>query len=148
MKAFSASAPRLSVAQLNHEIAALPHEEREIMLRDLHGTNVVSTAAAVVESVELRCASVSSLRHEMEQLPSNDKRNYALAMERCPQHADDPEFLLQFLRSEEFNVQVRMIIFCQREGSGSESGSVSHSSYCVTSSDDSCVLTVASRKQP
>ena len=113
MKSFSASAPRLSVAQLNHEIAALPLDEREKMVRDLYGTNNKMPSAAAVESAELRHSSVSSLRHEMEQLPSSDKKNYSLAMERCPQHADNPEFLLQFLRSEGFNAQVRTTLICR-----------------------------------
>jgi hypothetical protein len=99
MKSFSASAPRLTAAQLRTEIASLSEEEKARTARDLYGRE-----CPIVETDELLASSTDQLRQAMENLPPQSKHCYTDAIERCPGHADDPAFLHMFLRCEEFDV--------------------------------------------
>jgi hypothetical protein len=100
MKSFSASAPRLTPDQLNVEIVSLPLRERERHVRDLYGKDL-----PIEETEEQLVASTVQLRHAMQRLPVSHKQRYLVALERCPEYANDPDFLLMFLRCEEFDVQ-------------------------------------------
>jgi hypothetical protein len=99
MKSFSASAPRLTPAQLRTEIASLSEAEKERTARDLYGRE-----CPVVETEDLLESSTLQLRRVMERLPPQSKHSYTEALERCPDHADDPAFMHMFLRCEEFDV--------------------------------------------
>jgi hypothetical protein len=99
MKSFSASAPRLTAAQLRTEVASLSEEEKARTVRDLYGRE-----CPVVETDDRLASSTLQLRQAMESLPLSSKHSYMDAVARCPEHADDPNFMLMFLRCEEFDV--------------------------------------------
>ena len=99
MKSFSASAPRLTAAQLRAEVASLSEEDKARTARDLYGRE-----CPIVETDDLLASATLQLRQAMEGLPPQSKHSYMDAIERCPEHAHDPTFLHMFLRCEEFDV--------------------------------------------
>jgi hypothetical protein len=102
---FSITAPRFTEEDDRREEESLAPAERAKFQNDIFGT---AEDSDVVETSAIRVQAVAEMEEELERIPAHDKREYAQALEVCPelfrQGAEaDP---LLFLRCEDFQVKV------------------------------------------
>jgi hypothetical protein len=112
MSTFSITAPRFTEEADRQEQEGLSPAERAEMQSDVFGT--ATDDSAVVETPALRDQAVGEMEEELARIPAHDKREYAQALEVCPElfsqgSEADP---LRFLRCEDFHGKVRMCCCC------------------------------------
>jgi hypothetical protein len=102
---FSITAPRFTEEDDRQEQESLAPAERAEIQKDMFGA---ATDSDVVETSAIRVQAVAEMEEELERIPAHDKREYAQALEVCPElfrrgAEADP---LLFLRCEDFHVKV------------------------------------------
>jgi hypothetical protein len=110
MSTFSITAPRFTEEADRQEQESLSPAERAQIQNDVFGTAADSAAE---ETPAVRAQAVAEMEEELARIAAHDKREYAQALEVCPQlfgkEAEaDP---LRFLRCEDFHAKVR-IFYC------------------------------------
>jgi hypothetical protein len=109
---FSITSPRFTEEADRQEQESLSPAERAEIQSDVFGTAIDDSA--VVETPALIVQAVVEMEEELASIPAHDKREYAQALEVCPelfsQGAEaDP---LRFLRCEDFDAKVRIFCCC------------------------------------
>ena len=94
------------------ELNKLSIEERDEVTCDVHGINAVS------EDPELFLISkcVESFESEITLIPTSEKEAYSIALEQNPKYVMDKNFLLMFLRADQFDTKAaaaRFVAFFQ-----------------------------------
>jgi hypothetical protein len=112
MSTFSITAPRFTEEADRQEQEGLSHAERAEIQSDVFGT--ATDDSAVAETPALIVQALGEMEEELARIPAHDKREYAQALEVCPelfsQGAEaDP---LLFLRCEAFHGKVRICCCC------------------------------------
>jgi hypothetical protein len=112
MNTFSITSPRFTEEADRQEQANLSPAEQAKIKNDVFGTAIDDSA--VVETSDLIVLGLGEMEEELARIPAHDKREYAQALEVCPelfsQGAEaDP---LRFLRCEDFDTKVRIFCCC------------------------------------
>jgi hypothetical protein len=110
MSTYSITSPRFTEQDDRQEQESLAPAERAEIQNDMFGTAADSD---VVDTLAIRVQAALEMEEELARIPARDKREYAQALEVCPelfrQEAEaDP---LLFLRCEDFHAQVRILYY-------------------------------------
>jgi hypothetical protein len=103
---FETSAPSVSLQEAQKEYESLSAEEKERVLRDIHGGDS-STGQDVVETDEQRRIGLEQMEFFLLDIPDDNKLYYEQALQANPDYVKDTNRRLQFLRCELFDAKVR-----------------------------------------
>mmetsp|Transcript_15942 Transcript_15942/g.24826 ORF Transcript_15942/g.24826 Transcript_15942/m.24826 type:complete len:313 (+) Transcript_15942:73-1011(+) len=102
MAAFSYSAPRFTEEDLQQEILSLSTEERELIDRELKGSDIIPNDE---EDEERKESYFSRIEEELEQIPVEDKIEYEEALIHVPELVESESSVMKFLQKQNYNVQ-------------------------------------------
>lgn len=100
--AFSYTAPRVELEDLERERSSLTDEERRAALDDIYGTG-----APMEETEELIHDCLEQLSAEVDVIQSKDE--YLVALETIPDYVQSRDFRLMFLRADRFDAVVSFL---------------------------------------
>lgn len=103
MQAFSFSAPRFTEEDEIRELAAMTEAELEEVRHDLYGTHT-----EMEETDELRETCLEQVQQCLDEIPDDEKQVYLEALQACPELVSTESAPIRFLRSENYQPEVRM----------------------------------------
>lgn len=106
MQAFSFSAPRFTEEDEIRELAAMTDAEREEVRRDLYGTHT-----EIEETDQLREGALEQMQQYLDEIPQDEKQVYLEARQVCPELVSTESAPIRFLRSENYQPEVRAVNF-------------------------------------
>lgn len=98
MSAFSVTAPRFDRRDLAAEFNELSPSQKKAAQRDLYGLT-----KAIKENATMQHAALQGLSLALDEI--QDKHAFLQALEQCPQHAQNDQFTLSFLRADAFDAK-------------------------------------------
>jgi hypothetical protein len=110
----SDTTPRIEYQELDEAVQELDEKDKEVLVKDLHGSDEKGIEERVALRVVHRVASLVDLKAELDSMDPNETQIYRRALQKCPMYVTCESFLLSFLRAEEFhagNAARRLVVY-------------------------------------